>query len=367
MNQIATQGSNLRALQPEIGQGRRARLARAVRRSGTLHALQAARDALLGGVRILAYHRILESAEPAGFVFDPGLISASASAFDAQMAIIKRRYRPMSLGDVLGYVERGEALPARAVVITFDDGYEDNHRVAFPILRKHGIPATFFVSTAHIDSGRPYAFDWLYHMICTTEGARCRIPDLGIDAAIPSLLTERRELAAHVLDRIKLLDALRQEAVIMELAAGWDMPPPASVPSCRPMTWAQVQDLHAAGMEIGSHGMHHRMLSKLDDQALANELAGSRAALLGHIDAPVAVLSYPVGGRDAFDARVVEAARRSGFMIGCSYIEGVDKPTPANVMSLRRIAIERDMDLAWFEALLAIPETFSYATKHRVG
>ena len=139
MNQIATQGSNLRALQPEIGQGRRARLARAVRRSGTLHALQAARDALLGGVRILAYHRILESAEPAGFVFDPGLISASASAFDAQMAIIKRRYRPMSLGDVLGYVERGEALPARAVVITFDDGYEDNHRVAFPILRKHGI------------------------------------------------------------------------------------------------------------------------------------------------------------------------------------------------------------------------------------
>ena len=153
----------------------------------------------------------------------------------------------------------------------------------------------------------------------------------------------------------------------MELAAGWDMPPPASVPSCRPMTWAQVQDLHAAGMEIGSHGMHHRMLAKLDDQVLLDELVGSRAALLAHIDAPADSLAYPVGGRDAFDGRVIEAALRSGFRFGCSYIEGVDTPTTENMMALRRIPVERDMDLAWFEALLAIPEMFSYATKHRVA
>lgn len=366
MTESAMPHGDLRTPLPEIGQGKRARLARMVRGSGVLPVLQRARDAWRGGLRILAYHRILESAEPAGFVFDPGLISASASAFNAQMAHVSRHYRPMTLAQALATFERGEPLPARALMVTFDDGYEDNHRIALPILRKHGVPATFFVSTAHIESGEPYAFDWLYHMVCTTSGRECRIPALEIDAPVPSSLVERRRLAAWIIDRTKSLDAYAQADAIAGLQAAWGMRRPPSAPECRPMDWDQVRALRAAGMEIGSHGMWHKMLAKLSDRDLEAELSGSRDALQAQLDCPVHAISYPVGGHDAFDSRVIQAATSNGFRIGCSYIRGVDRPTAGNIMSLRRIPVERDMDLAWFEALLALPETFTYVTKHRV-
>ena len=75
-------------------------------------------------------------------------------------------------------LDHGRALPRRAVVVTFDDGYDDNYRVAFPILRELGMPATFFVSTGHIDSGRAYAYDWLVHMIRTVHAARLQVAEL---------------------------------------------------------------------------------------------------------------------------------------------------------------------------------------------
>ena len=45
------------------------------------------------------------------------------------------------------------------MVVTFDDGYRDNLRVAAPLLLKHGVPATFFIATGHVDSGRPFPWD----------------------------------------------------------------------------------------------------------------------------------------------------------------------------------------------------------------
>ena len=105
MKQIAQSYWDTKTPSHEVGQGQRARLARLAHRFGALPMLRRVRDAWHGGLRILAYHRVLESAEPTGFAFDPGLISASASAFDAQMGVLKRHYRPVSLAQVLAALE----------------------------------------------------------------------------------------------------------------------------------------------------------------------------------------------------------------------------------------------------------------------
>src|SRR3546814_6617119 len=95
---------------------------------------------------------------------------------------------------------------------------------------------------------------------------------------------------------------------------------------CRPMTWAQLCEMHASGMEIGGHGVHHRMLAKLPDGKLQAEVAECQARLTAELGAPAIAISYPVGGPDACDARVFDAVRAQGFRIGFSYVSGTSTP-----------------------------------------
>ena len=347
--------------------GRRPRLARTLHRVGALPWVGRLRAALRGDLRILAYHRVLDSVEPEGFRFDLDLISASAEAFRRQLAVVKRRCAPMRFDELLDSIERGRPLPRRATLITFDDGYDDNYRIAFPLLREAGLSAMFFVSTGHLDSGRPFGYDWLVHMLCTSDAERLVAPEIGIDQPLPGELAARRALGRVVLDRIKLLDAASQQALIDRLQRDWRMPDAAGHADCRPLSWAQVREMHAAGMEIGGHGVDHRMLAKMPVQAMREEIAVSYAALTRELGAPPLAMSYPVGGSDAFDDAVAAAVRDTGFKLACSYQSGAESLRAATRYGMLRLPVERGMCDAWFEAMLSWPEAFCYPTRSRQG
>ena len=85
----------------------------------------------------------------------------------------------MSCREVVAALDGGPALPHDPVLVTFDDGYDDNHAIAFPILREFGVPATFFVATGHIDNGLPYGYDWLAHLVVTARAVRRPIEITG--------------------------------------------------------------------------------------------------------------------------------------------------------------------------------------------
>ena len=83
---------------------------------------------------ILAYHHIADS-EGSDTTISPG-------RFDEQMsALLGAGYNTVSVGQILDFVERGIALPEKAVLITFDDGYLSNYEFALPILEKYGMKA----------------------------------------------------------------------------------------------------------------------------------------------------------------------------------------------------------------------------------
>jgi peptidoglycan/xylan/chitin deacetylase (PgdA/CDA1 family) len=96
-------------------------------------------------VPILCYHRL--GAGNSKMVVSP-------SNFEAQMAWLARNgYRVVRLADLAGFLSGERPLPQRAVVITFDDGYESVYRHAFPVLKKYGLPATAFVYTDFLGGG----------------------------------------------------------------------------------------------------------------------------------------------------------------------------------------------------------------------
>lgn len=348
--------------------GRRQVLARWCQRTGLLPALRSLCELVSRhDLRILAYHRVLESTEPADFGFDVDLISASAEAFRRQMAHVRQRFAPMRFDEMAECMDRGRTLPKNAVLITFDDGYDDNYRVAFPILRELGLSAMFFVSTGHIDSGQSYAFDWLVHMVCGTKAGRLCVPELGLDWVLASTLAQRRAQAADLLHRLKLLDADMQEALIVRLEEQWGMARVSSHADCRPMNWDQLREMRAEGMEIGSHGIGHHMLAKLPRRRMIAEVEESKRMLERELGDTVVALSYPVGGPDSYDAETIRAVRSAGYRVACSYIGGAAATARKGMYALPRLQVERQMDQAWFEAMLAAPALFAYASKRRVG
>ena len=97
---------------------------------------------------VLLYHRI------ADLMDDPQQLSVGIKKFEEQIIFLKENFNVISLKQLNECLEKHESFPEKSVVITFDNGYYDNYVNAFRILKKHKVPATFFISTDYIDSDK---------------------------------------------------------------------------------------------------------------------------------------------------------------------------------------------------------------------
>jgi peptidoglycan/xylan/chitin deacetylase (PgdA/CDA1 family) len=109
----------------------------------------------------------------------------------------------------------------------------------------------------------------------------------------------------------------------------------------------QVRRLIAAGWEVDAHTVTHADLTTLGERELAYEIAGSRRRLRQRFDAPVDFFCYP-GGR--YDAGVIAAVRRAGFLGATTTLEGLAEPTKP--YELQRVRVSRSDGVAGFAAKL---------------
>lgn len=110
-------------------------------------------------VPILMYHYL--STPPADADAIRRDLSVSPEQFEAHLAYLRQAgYKTTSL-EQLAYAIKGVIqLPAKPIIITFDDGYRDNYENAFPILKKNGFAATFFIFTQPIDENNVGYLSW---------------------------------------------------------------------------------------------------------------------------------------------------------------------------------------------------------------
>lgn len=235
-------------------------------------------------VSILIFHRVHRSSDP---IF-PGEVDATR--FDAMLAMLARAFRVLTLGEAARRIREG-TLPARALAITFDDGYADNADVALPILQRHGLRATFFVATGFLDGGRMWN-DTVIEAIRLTKLERVDLTFLGLAPMSTTSLDERRSAIAAVLPRLKYMTLDEREQSLTQLLVATGHP---SLPTDLMMRSDQVVALHQAGMEIGGHTVRHPILTRCAPAQARDEIAAGREHLQRLIDAPVDVFAYPNG------------------------------------------------------------------------
>lgn len=245
---------------------------------------------------ILIYHRVLARPDP----LLPSL--PDVRRFDRQMTLLKRWFRILPLNQAVRRL-RDETLPARAACITFDDGYADNAELALPVLRRHGLHATFFIASGYLDGGRMWNDDVIAHVRRSAQGTPA----------------QRRAAIDRLLQQFKYLPFDERLAAVAALH------PPRGEELM--MRADQVRALLAAGMDIGAHTHRHPILTAMPDQQARADIAEGKAALEALAQAPVTLFAYPNGkpGVD-YTRRHVDMVGAMGFEAAVSTTAGAAYP-----------------------------------------
>jgi O-antigen/teichoic acid export membrane protein/peptidoglycan/xylan/chitin deacetylase (PgdA/CDA1 family) len=345
---------------PRTRQRKRAIASDLLADAGLISVLGSARSTVVSDLRVLAYHRILPELDETSFEFDAELVSARQAEFDWQMAYVARRFQPVSCEQVAAAINTGAPLPKRAVMITFDDGFRDNYEVAFPILRRHGLPGLFFLTSGYIGTHEIFWFDWLVHVLLRTSASSIHLDSLNLKIDLGSTAARRRLAAIELLRALKIAPEATRSVALQQLreAAAVDIAPTTrEMSSC--MTWNQVREMANAGMEFGSHTVSHPILSAINDpQHLRFELDESKLTIEREIGRPVLSLAYPVGGRNAVSEQVVAAVRESGYQFAFTYEPGCNRWPSNERFLLKRLQVERYTTRSMFASSLELPEIF---------
>ncbi len=237
---------------------------------------------------IVIYHRVLPEVDH--FLGD----GSNIQSFDKQLRFLTRNFHVLSLSEAVAHL-RTATLPARAVCITFDDGYADNAGNALPLLQKYGVTATFFVATGFLDGGRMWN-DTVIESFRRAKGDTIDLREIGLEQYTVTTLDERRQALFSVIDQLKYLEpSIRQSQVdkLAQIIA-------AKLPDDLMMTSAQVKLLHDQGMEVGGHTVNHPILASMDEAVARAEIAQGKIDLEKITGAPVRFFAYPNGkpGRD---------------------------------------------------------------------
>ena len=263
---------------------------------------------------ILIYHRVLPKADP---LFPS---EVDAERFDQQLRYLKQAFNIIPLSQAVEGLRNG-ALPPRAACITFDDGYADNADIALPILKRHGVSATFFVATGFLNGGRMWN-DTVIELIRRAPD-RIDLGALGLGQFTLDTLPKRRAAIGTLLDALKYLpiDARQAQVDSMGPLIG------VRAPDDLMMSDDQVRQLHRAGMEIGGHTVNHPIIARMDSAAARTEIADGKARLEQIIGEPIRTFAYPNGkpGQD-YIAEHVAMVKQLGFESAVCTAWGAARP-----------------------------------------
>ncbi|HVS79883.1 MAG TPA: polysaccharide deacetylase family protein [Candidatus Paceibacterota bacterium] len=249
-------------------------------------------------------------------------LSIDEEEFDAQITYLKKHgHTFVTVGNLLNAVKKGIKKPT---AIYFDDGYRDNLLNALPILKKHAVPATVFVTTGAIDRT---CLLWTLSL----RNLYRKIGKENVEEEIAKLKDLLAHEAAERVDEVYRAHGLKLDSDDFDMF----------------LSWEEVGRLAQEGIEIGSHTVTHPNLTKVDAARMNSELVESKSRIEEKIGVSVGSLSYPYG---RVNGEVADAARAAGYRCAIGGVEGWNsfRTIQSRRFELRKIAPRPGGDIVDF-------------------
>jgi peptidoglycan/xylan/chitin deacetylase (PgdA/CDA1 family) len=303
-----------------------------------------------GALRILAYHRVLDD-DLSHFPFDEQLISATSDDFRRQMQFLKRHFEVISFADLHECEKAGRPWPRRAAIVTFDDGYADNYTHAFPILKELHLPATIFLATGFLEHHRLFWWDLLAYCFKHSPLSQVHLPEAAKEPLPLRCPSSRRLAINRVLLWIKSVPDERKNEFLDRLPELMEVTLPADAGHNLQLSWEQVREMAAHGIEFGGHSVTHPILSNVSAEQLCREVEGSKRDIETNLGAPPIVFSFPNGQSNP---AVQDAVLQAGYPFSAAYFAGIANQQDG-CHAMPRIPVETDFSFALFQANLLFP------------
>jgi peptidoglycan/xylan/chitin deacetylase (PgdA/CDA1 family) len=267
-----------------------------------------------GSLHILVYHRVNDERDP----FFPGV---PVDAFTRQMKFIARHFTVRPLEAAVSAMGRDETSEG-AVAVTFDDGYMDNFTNAFPILRRLAIPATMFLATDVVGTGRILWHDRVFRAFRETA-----VPELTTFGPLKrhplSTIEEKLLAQSAVLAFLRHQDDRTRSEWISRLAARLRVEDLMAAPGLM-LGWEEVKAMQGGGVSFGSHSMTHPILSRVPVERAREEIFGSKLCIEQHLRVRIRAFAYPNGRPEDFDTGTKRLLRDAGYTCAVTTTAGVN-------------------------------------------
>lgn len=298
---------------------------------------------------VLVYHRVVDDKTPQDGRFDIER-GVPASVFEAHVRFMLKQFKPIQASQALDPSPEGPRF-----AVTLDDGYEDNFRVAAPILRRMGVPATFFVVSDYVGTDRLFWWEQIADAM-----RRTRVPQLDVMSAAPDLLNSHslapslplrtREERSMAYERLCAAVRARSHRELPRhldrLVRALEVTPREEGRDYAMMNWAQLKELLRQGFEIGGHTASHANVVNADVEMLEREVVSSLDAIARRLQAPVPTFAYPYGYFPRSDDATTSALKTAGCRAAFTGVKGVVSGR-SDALRLPRTHLNRRFNFIW--------------------
>jgi len=298
---------------------------------------------------ILRYHSVSDYRDQ-NFRYLTPSIAVSPAVFESHIAFLSRNYRIISLDDVVAWISGAISLPRPAVAITFDDGYRDNYRHAYPILKKYGATATFYVATDAIGNADPLWTSELRDLVYRARQRHVTLYSINSQRIDLSNEAAKKQTIQTIGRIMRCADKKTRGVIVREMRDKLIGEKNGFLDEVM-MSWDELREMKRGGMSIGSHTMSHPLLPAISQQEAAIEIAGSKAKIEEELDAPVVHLSYPNPGEGVHVNEAVKTlVRHAGYLTARTSSKGSVRKD-SDLLALKGISTDNSCShpalLAW--------------------
>lgn len=300
---------------------------------------------------VLLFHRVSPIRDKMWDPIDPEL-------FEQTLKYVSRKFHVISLSELL--FERPSRSGKPLASITFDDGYHDFIDYSVPLLNKFGLPSSLFVVTDCIDKDFPtwtYFMDYLFENTKKLDLKDFYFPGLPKEFQKGEWRTreERIKFGKRIKQFIKGVPSNIRDQIIGNIGSNFS---DVALPKNLMLSWEELKELQASGIEIGSHTVSHPTLATIKEESeLKFELESSARILKERLGSVSPVLSYPCG---SYNENVKKITRDAGYRAGLAVNGRLYNYVKDDIFEVPRIELYNQ---SWTKTRLRINGTISFIEK----